>query len=342
MSGVPGCLGLDLGAAVLRIAVPGVSGGRVLRLPRPDPGAAVGVSDFERAVGVLERHGVRERRACVALPRASVRTATIDLPPAESGAPLEQIARAELSRLTGLDGEALELTWWASPGGPRSEQTQRAVVVALPHDEATRLIEGLGASGFAVAAMVPAAAAVAQALPHEPGPRLVLDLGWSGASFTVTAGGRVLFERWLAGAALRRLVMDLSERLSCPRPAAAVALGDVAAQSPAVARLTSPALTKFGRELASELTASIEFARRLWPAERIDRLCLVGGGAMLPDLIDWLSTCLDVVCVPGRCGHELMDADGSDHGVGPADLAAVGASMLVRHGVGVAELRGAA
>jgi Tfp pilus assembly PilM family ATPase len=226
-------IGLDVGsrwikAVQLRRARSGFELAAALRLRREGAGGAGGASldaaESARVVGVLGRHGFIGRRVSLALPGRGLVRQVMDLPPRESGAPLDQIARAEMARAAKCTPEQMEATWWELPRGARGGETLQAMGVACAHSVADEVINAVESAGLSVIALDASIAATARACrglldgrqPTGVGQpvalAMIVDLGWRGATIGVFAGnnaGVLSYERVLEDAGLCRAFDEL-------------------------------------------------------------------------------------------------------------------------------------
>ncbi|MCA9300874.1 MAG: hypothetical protein KDA28_17510, partial [Phycisphaerales bacterium] len=95
-------IGIDLGGRCIRMAE--VTGSRLTRtasIPRSE--GDFGPEDGWRVHEALYRHGFSDADLVVGAPSEVVRFEVLPLPPAESGAPIDQIVRLEMARMHRLD-----------------------------------------------------------------------------------------------------------------------------------------------------------------------------------------------------------------------------------------------
>ncbi|MEN0021477.1 MAG: hypothetical protein AAF747_11420 [Planctomycetota bacterium] len=290
--------------------------------------------------GVLWRHGAPGSAAEVAIPKSLLSHAPMDLPPAESGAPVDEIARAQLARAARPASAALgdgggepvsttsfELAIW-SPEGAVGHQRSRAVGVVCAHADAEPLLDGLAAAGIEATALRPSAWALAQAVADGGPIRCVLDAGWSNASFVAAADGQVLFERPLKSLGFRRVVAAVQERARLSAGLARWVSTVGRRQDRSLAAAVSASIQPFGIKAADEARASLAFVRRCWPDRFEPKLWIAGGGGDDEEYLDWMSAQLDVEVVPLREGKAASSA-----------AAALG---LARHAAGLLKAAGAA
>ncbi|MGD9789850.1 MAG: hypothetical protein AB7Q00_03710 [Phycisphaerales bacterium] len=170
--------------------------------------------------GILERHGFRGSEVALWSGHAPVVSQFVDLPPRNSGAPIDQIARGELSRANRLDLSSFEMAMWDLPeiGGRSRGAGSQSMAVLLPHAEADRAVDAFVDTPLIVRSLEPLstalARAVAPAIPAGVVLAVVLHVGWSASTLTVVnlepveRRAIVVYERRLGEHGMDRLVSD--------------------------------------------------------------------------------------------------------------------------------------
>lgn len=169
-----------------------------VRLDRAGASLVPTWEELERLSGVLDRQGFEGRRVVVSVPDADLLTATLELPPAESGAPVEQIGRAEFARLHKREAGSLELAMW--PAGAAGRSGQMWLAVGCEHSRANALLDVLEAAGMRTVGLDARSAALARVLggvvPGDAGLWLLVDAGHDGALTVVLQGGQMVYQRF--------------------------------------------------------------------------------------------------------------------------------------------------
>jgi hypothetical protein len=207
--------------------------------------APLTVEELSRLQDILYRQGFTGRDVVICAADREVLSGTPELPPAHSGAPLEQLARRELARLHRRELEQLETAAWHIPAPARSRHFSYLMAVGVPRQEIEAqldaleaLAEGGGGSGggdesarrytgFSVLAMEIRATAMARAcapvVEEEGNVSAILDLGEADAVLSVVKhgprGGVVVYERVMSdcgGAGIGLLRMKLRQELNLP------------------------------------------------------------------------------------------------------------------------------
>jgi Tfp pilus assembly PilM family ATPase len=313
-----GPIGIDIGARSIKCAqvIPGERGAvlAAASLGRLRPGAALDREEVARLVEVLERKGFAGRRAVVAAPADRLMTAILELPPRESGAPLEELARMELARANKREPGSFALALWDLPAPPNPGRAgaTHVMATACAHTDSQPLLDLLEAEGLDVCAMDVqpwAAARACGTLSESAGtPEAghgaatgVLDWGWTGAALVLLHKGVVVYERRLPDSGLRPLHAALCQRLSVDAEVADHVLSSIGLRTAAPGveageELVADAqtlITEHVHTIATELTASFSYTTHRYAAP-VGRLVLIGGGAAMPGLAEHLTPGLGI------------------------------------------------
>jgi len=112
--------------------------------------------DVERLLHALERQGIDARRISLAVPPDRLASAIVELPPRSSGAPIETLAQAELTK--GAPG-GLEVFIWDLPPGRRARASEY-FAIGLQHEAANELLLPFTQCGLDVDHLEPEATAL--------------------------------------------------------------------------------------------------------------------------------------------------------------------------------------
>ena len=289
-------IGIDLGSHSIKAAQTGGDGRpfAYADIPRLEPGTPIGEDDFVRLRGVLYRRGFSGSRVVLGAPKPIIQRLTIDLPPLDSGAPIDEIARSELCRQRGLVPGSFEYCWHETPQPPRHASGARAVTEICTHEHANTLLDLAEARGFSPIGLHSAStmcASLASRL-NPQGTVAAVDLGWTDTTFVTVRAGRIRFIRSVASAGLAAMV------------GAEAWLGTTLGSAIRDIRRSGDAASLIGPEFASltkryratveaEFTSSIEYLAGCGTAERPSSLVITGGGAFIPGLRDDLAGLVD-------------------------------------------------
>ncbi|MEM0983522.1 MAG: hypothetical protein AAGI17_06210 [Planctomycetota bacterium] len=328
---------IDAGTAVVRAAEhdPRTGAVRTLVIPRETADVGFDVDEVGRLVRMLERSGFASDSAVVIAPKSIVSVLPIDLPPAESGAPIEQIARSRAADMLGTERHTFELSISSSP---LADEARRSSTVAVcSHEDGAGLIDAFHAAGLRVARLISPAqamidAAVGVSEPDDGDARLVVDVGWADTTAVAIRGGKPLFERHLKKIGYRRVAEELAPTLSDAWLARwMLCEGRTRVQAPAdrVASVVRP----FGIDVLRELDATLTYLDQIVGASDIKEVLLTGGGSTDDELLDWLTANL---WKPVRPLAELIPAAQPGTSRVPACLAvatAIASNSLASRGV---------
>ncbi len=300
----PTAIGLDLGTRFIH-AVQADRAGKIFataKIRRIKPDEPYGVEDFERLCGALYRRGFRGREVLVTAPKSIIQRSTIELPPKESGAPLNEIARGELARQTHQDPGAFEFAWWDAPQPPRHAAAVRAIALSCPHEQASALLDSLEAVRLKPLALFSpsTAAAIAVSQPARGSLAGVLDLGWSEAVFVVRSASEIVFERRLNGCEISRLVRTISGKhhVDPGRLAREIEAGGPDVLSAVIEEFRG----HFRHAVRDEMRSSIEYLQNCDGSHEPATITVLGGGALVPGIADEVSKATEIPSCPPATG----------------------------------------
>lgn len=217
-------IGVDAGSAQFKaVQLSGKPGRWQLEstaiVPRLEPGAAISARDIDRLKSVLFRQGFTGDKIVLGTPSSQLVTGVFPVPPANSGAPREQIVRMELGRTHGCNPQQIEVVSWELPSNPRSSSKQTSVMaIGCPHSAAESIIEQFEAGDLQVEAMdvewmaAVRAAWATFAIPagNESNPVMaVVDFGEQAARITVLWRSGVVYGRSLSEFGIGKLKSQL-------------------------------------------------------------------------------------------------------------------------------------
>lgn len=158
-------------------------------------------AEAERLAGVLARQGFMGREVVISVPDARMLSASLELPPKSSGAPLGQLAVTELARLNRREPGALESSWWEVPAPLKAGATDatHAMVAGCETQEVLRLADLLESVGLQVIGVDSRFWALARSADHAARASrgsaatmtVAADVGESSVLLTVYRSGRL-------------------------------------------------------------------------------------------------------------------------------------------------------
>lgn len=258
-------------------------------VPSPDAVA-------NRIAEVMGRQGFTGRSIVLAVPAAQLILNTLELPPRASGAPLEEIARAELARAAKVGPDALEARLWDLPDPARAANATHCMAAAVRHADADALLDVLERHALRVRALDIQAWALCRAcLPltrESAGLSCILDLGWTSAMLTLVQRQTVLYQRTLGESGLLTLRTAIASRFDVMPEVAGHLLEASMADDPErrpsrhanLNQDLSAVLASHLDAMVEELRVSLTYASHRYPAAPVLQLLLTGGGAGLADL----------------------------------------------------------
>lgn len=293
-------------------------------------------ADVERLAGVIERNGFEGTRIVLAPARGLTCVQPLELPPRSSGAPLAQIARAEMARVLRLDAGDIEVATWDVPPPVRAGNATHVMAAALTKEVSeahAALFDGVGLELAAMDVRSLALARASRAWLEPTGVCMIVDVNWSGVSIIVVLGSRVVFERDVEHATPAKLCKAAAERWRIDEATLALALqhpdlphaGDIA-------RLAGGAQSDFVDAIVPEISRSAAYASHRYPSVKLDRVLLCGEWAEIRGLRERIEAQLHV---PGRVigAGEAMTLGPTARAecVGPVALMALGLALHPGH-----------
>src|SRR5690606_4678074 len=131
---------------------------------RREPDSALSELEARRIRAILDRQGFRGSRAVLSAPRSMVRSTSIELPPASSGAPLQQLATVELGRIHRLTPGTFTFGFWELPPSARANAAPQTMAVTCLNHESDALCDTCEHAGFEPIAIDTAGLATVRAL----------------------------------------------------------------------------------------------------------------------------------------------------------------------------------
>ena len=302
-------IGVDLGNRYIRavqLARMG-SGWRVdaaTALPRGTPNGEVGRSEIRQLRGVLDRQGFAGTSVVLAVPTEKLLTGILNVPPRDSGAPVDQIARAELARIHKCKPDSLEMACWDLPAPSHGKEVNRVMAAGCAHASADALADCFEDEGLNVQALDIHACAVVRACAPllAEGITCLLDMGWAAARLALLYQDVIVYERALEETGIRPLYQAMGERLGLSFETIDSVLGEVGVRADAEGETTGRESFRAVRGMISahlasmleEVRLSFSYATGQYRDAALARLILVGGGAAIPGVREYISSALEM------------------------------------------------
>ncbi len=325
-------IGVDVGDRSIK-AVQFARGGR-----RPRIGAVASVDRVGGEAGItglevrqlrqrLNASGFRGHSVALAVPGEKLLTGIMELPPANSGAPIEMLARGELARMHKCDPQSFEMASWRLPAPARAANTTFVMGAACTHADADSLLDCFEAEGLRVERLEIQSQALARAceplLRSTKGLAGILDIGWTAPRLVLLYDSVVIYERKLPKSAYGAMVGELARTLGFDVPQAE---GMLRGSSPAGtdAQAIDAARKQYVSRMAEEMRIPLSYVSNQYSDAVADQLLLVGGGARLEGLAEQLAAAMDwpvrvvatadlaecPVRMKGDCGSTMVVAAG--------------------------------
>lgn len=297
-------IGIDLAGQTIKMAqcAPSRAGPRLLACAsahRPGSSArtpALTPDDADLIAGLIERNGFEGVELVLGVPRDLLLSASLELPPRSSGAPLEQIARLELARAHRVDPASFEMAMWEVPAPARASDATHALAVALSPPRLEPFIDALEARGLEVHALSPRP----HALQNAAHPLLIgggltafIDANWDGLGISISLDATIVVDRFIENASWARVCIDGAARVGSTPEAAHAALCGPNKAAVSVGAFRALA-SEYLETVVPEAARSVSYAAHRYPAAPPVRALLTGDAWALPGLLEKLNDALGV------------------------------------------------
>jgi type IV pilus assembly protein PilM len=301
-------IGVDIGSQQIKaVQLHGIPGQWSVTaagsIERDNPGDSLGTADIVQLREMLAKNSFVGRRVILSVPGNQLLSGIMELPPRSSGAPLEQLARSELSRMHRCEPNSFELACWDLPAPSRSGGATYVMAAGFSHAHADELIGTVESEGLNVYALDIHASAVSRAcgplLEGVTGVAAILDLGWDHANLVLLYQGVVVYERKLLKCGITTVVDSLVRELKMHRQKVRQLVQDIGLSSehPDVAaehgRGINVGVNGYCERLVDEMRIPLSYLGNQYPDASPETLLLIGGGAQIPGLEQKLNSVLD-------------------------------------------------
>ncbi len=306
------------------------------------------LSEVKWLRGLLSEHGFRGDQVALAVPENSLRMNVLELPPRKSGAPVESLARSEMSRMHKMAPECFEMACWDLPSPARASNSSFVLAAACAHCDADDIMDVMEQAGFDVVGLdinfLATARACRPLLKDIHGSAAILDIGWSSARLILLHDGVVVYVNNLSQSGLGGLVQSLSQTANVDQEraervvngreglgqtshsilqqdeGAAAAEDGTSEMNEAYHRV----LEAYAQGLSREMNTPISYMISQYPQARLERLLLIGGGGGIPGMADLLASILGVK-IHSVSVEDIVDTDGDAYNeIGGGIVSAIG------------------
>jgi len=295
-------IGLDLGAFAAKAVQLKYRGGKtqlhaatLLPCGKDDPPLVL-----QRLTQAMDRQGFVGRRVVIATPANALMSGVYELPARDSGAPLEQLARMELSRAHKREPDAFESAMWELPTPARAGNGTHVMATACGTEDAEQWLDAVEAVGLDPIALDVHPLALARACQtmtaHATGMTAILDLGATGSRLVLLLAQQVVYDRALSDRGCNALRDTLGEQMKLDTDGIDYVLNHIGLadheQDRELASRVARRIETHMRSVAEEARASLSYGQMQYPDVPIDRVILTGGGAGIAGLDAWLGDIL--------------------------------------------------
>ena len=306
---------------------------------RDNPGAPVERADIVHLCELLASNSFEGRRVVLAVPFSQLLTGIMELPPRSSGAPLDQLARDELSRMHRCEPNLFEIACWDLPAPARAGGATYVMAAGFSHEKANELVDIVEAENLEVCALDVHASAVSRAcsplLQGVTGIAAILDLGWDQADLVLIYQGVVVYERKLVNCGIGSIVDSLSRELKLHHQKAELLVWQVGLSgeypdiTPVSCRMVNQTLNAYCETLVEEMRIPLSYLANQYPDASPETLLLVGGGGRIPGLEGQLNSVIDFYVRAVRPGDIVKCSPDIEKQFGPSLTTAVGLGQFV-------------
>ncbi len=256
-------------------------------LPEPD--------ELRWAAGILERRGFIGNAISIAPSTAECSSHVIELPPARSGVPVDQLAKMEVARTKKCGPEDFELGYWALPAKGRTQET---LAVACPRQVIDDTIERFESAGFVPVGIDLLELAInrgGQDGAEENEINASLHIGWRSSLAVLSLGETVIYVRRIEHGASGVWDMATGRYGLSPRGADAV-IDDqkLADGSRGYAKVKRATWSVLAAELARELDVTIAYVAHSFRTAPLGKIFLSGYGSVNPVIDEHLDKVLGI------------------------------------------------
>ena len=303
-------------------------------IARDNPGGPAQSADIVRLRDLLAANSFMGRRVVLAVPCNQLLTGIMELPPRSSGAPLEQLARDELSRMHRCTPDSFEIACWDLPAPARGGGATYVMAAGFSHEKANELVDIVEGEGLDVYALDIHASAVSRAcsplLESVTGIVAILDLGWDQADLVLLYQGVVVYERKLIKCGIGSVVDSVGKELKLHHEKAERVVRQVGLFpecpdiAPVYCKVINVVVNAFCEALVEEMRIPLSYLGNQYPDASPETLLLIGGGSPIPGLERKLNSVLDFyvrTVLPGdivKCSPDIQKQ------FGPLLIAAAG------------------
>lgn len=272
------------------------------------------VDELQWAASILGRRGFVGTTVSIAPSTADCSSHVIELPPAESGAPIDQLARMEVARARRCGPNDFELGHWSLPAKGRTAET---LAVACPRSIIDSTIlryneAGLQPGGIDLMELAICRGGESHSIDVDDEINASLHVGWTSSLAVLTLGNTVMYVRriergtssvWDVARGRYRLSRRCADELISDR--------DIEDGDEPFTKLQRSVWAGLAAELASELDVAIAYVSNSYRFAPFGKIKLSGYGAYNPAIADQLDKVLGIP-ITSTPPSSLLEAIGSE------------------------------
>ncbi|HEX8877377.1 MAG TPA: hypothetical protein VF777_11545 [Phycisphaerales bacterium] len=255
-------------------------------------------AEAARIAGVMRRRGFAGVRLAVCLGPEQVMATEMELPPLSSGAPVRQLAAAELGRAYKTDPNALEVAVWEIPVPARQAGAATCMAAACSYETSNTIIAAFDQAGLDVRRVEPRETALARAcLPRLAGEgaiTLVVSLRLRGSRVLGVQKNTIVLDRALEGGDLHRLYREAAEVSGVESGDVASVLSELLGHAgvlqldEATRAAVRASLDRFGSGLIEEIQTACAYVGRRFGGREVARMLITSDGPEAEPIADLL------------------------------------------------------
>ena len=286
------------------------------------PSGLPDASELEWALSILSRRGFKGTAISCAPQTRVCSQHVFELPPVDSGAPLDQLARAEVARARKCAPDAFEFGLWSLPQRGRSSES---MAVACPSEMISGIIEEYQAGGMSVTGIdLPELAIMRGVLDTtqiglttaEPEIDAVLQVNWHCSLAIVTLGHQIVYVRRISHGA-NSVWEQACNRFGLNENSARAVIdrSQDCEHQEQIEKVRSACWSALSKELASEIDVAIAYVSHSFRMAPLGKLIMSGYGSMNPTLVSRFDSVLGIPVIASEpqpiCNAMTSEQDSS-------------------------------